>query len=395
MRLIQFQWGSSLALRPRWVWVWIGFFLQVLQVQGQFIPQRGSPYRATEVGRVGWSGVARNSSYLGTGSFGFGGGQVAPGNYAGADAGSGSFLGGRMGERTSFFGPGMGKGMFLSAPLASGFARQYATAPPAGTGFFTLLGGEPPLKPVARNAALLERIFLTNQLGNTAPARNPEGIGRIRDEMSQRSLDHAPAPERVLNDLGEHRPYSEMLAERLAAERHRAITEGWELFNRGDYGQAVRRFQTAEVADREDPAAAVGIICSAMANESSALANVVFARLLDRGRGVFGLEVNLRTKHVNPDYITAMVSQVGRAARQNPENIQMAAMSAFLLWFSGDHDEALRVADQIYAEHRTSPFAALAAQMRGETVPASQDNILDPDLRDSAPSASKSGGSGL
>ena len=212
---------------------------------------------------------------------------------------------------------------------------------------------------------------LTNQLGNTAPVRRRGRDWQIRDALAQQSLDNAPPPESYLENAANRRSYSEMLAERIAAEHARAIKEGWQFLSAGNYRQAILCFEAAETANRDDPEAAVGIICAAITDKhpSYQLAYTVLLRVIGRGRVVFDVDIDLRDKHSDPDSVTHMVGSIQRLARQSPADLNLAAMSAFLLWFSGERDEALRVADRIHEEHRTSPFASMAAQMRGESAP--------------------------
>ncbi|MFH0982434.1 MAG: hypothetical protein V2A79_12980, partial [Planctomycetota bacterium] len=170
--------------------------------------------------------------------------------------------------------------------------------------------------------------------------------------------------------------------------------EGWERFHDGQYREAVECFAAAEVANPADPQAAIGTVFAAVADRSGALADSVLERLLARGTGVFAMELDVRTKLADPELITQRVANVSRMARQNLDAVSLQAMSAFLLWFTGQHDEALRVADRIHEKDRTSAYAPLAAQMRGESPPPQSDGVTN-NLNGLTPLASQRGKDGL
>ena len=339
---------------------------------GQVVPRNLGGRGIQNVGAVGSTSVSRFTDYTRAGAGDYGAGAAAAGNYLGTGGTTQLGFGGRTGRGASFPAASSG-GMFVSPAGRSGFARPYAAPLASGTHLFTMRTARLPVAPTRRNASLLHRMLLTNQLGNTAPARRPKWGRQIRDELSQRSLDNASPPEQALDNPADRRSYSEVLAERIAAEHARAITRGWELFHEGEHLQAIRQFESAEISDPHDAEAVVGIIFSAVVGGSHGLANVVLSRAVKRGQGLFDVDVDLRSKHSDPEVIHRIVVDVSRSARQNTGSINLAAMSAFLLWFSGQQDEALRVAERIYEEHRTSPFASMAAQMRGESVPAQDD----------------------
>lgn len=169
------------------------------------------------------------------------------------------------------------------------------------------------------------------------------------------------------------RSHAEILSRRIAAERARILERAWAFFHDGEYRRAICLFEAAQAAGPEDPEAAVGTICSAMADGSKHLAFTVLSRVMESGQSVFDVDVDLRSRHADPEFVATVLSTSRRNARRDPENVTLAAMAAFLGWFAGEQDEALRVAERIYEEHRTSPFASMAATMRGEDVPQ-QDN---------------------
>ncbi len=343
----------------------------------QVIPRYVGANRIGVIGEVGNTSVSRNTDYFRAGAGNYGAGAAATGNYLGTGGAARSGFGGRAGSGSPLLQATTGGGMFVSPRGRSGFARLNVAPLPSGTHLFTTDTAPLAVKPTQNNASLLHRMILTSQLGNTAPARRPKWGLQIRDELSQTSLDNASPPEQALDNPADRRSYSEVLAERIAAEHARAIARGWEFFLEGEYHQAIRQFESAEISDPHDAEAAVGVISSAVVDGSHGLAGVVLLRAVKRGQGLFDVKVDLQSKHSDPEVIRHIVVAVSRSARQNPENVNLAATSAFLLWFSGQDDEALRIAERIYEEHRTSPFASMAAQMRGESVPAQDDALRE------------------
>ena len=235
------------------------FALDASLVQGQFIPRSGtSTVNVRNPGLVGNTGVSRNSMYLRTNRARFGGGDPTSGNYVGAGGRTPSVGSGRAwGSRSSLL---TGGNAFGSSPATSHFARVFARPQVSGAHLFTTSRAPLPVPLSRRNAHLLHRMVLTNRLGNTAPTRRPGQGRRIRDALSQQSLDNAPPPESYLENLGKRRSYVDMLSERIAAEHARAIKEGWEFLRAGDYRRAILRFEAAETADRPPARPACGIL---------------------------------------------------------------------------------------------------------------------------------------
>jgi hypothetical protein len=370
--------GRWNTISLRWVCLvgGAGLLAGVPQVCAQFIPRTGNASFITDVGRVGNTSVAQNNSYLGFRGSSWGGGTAATGNYLEGGGADGASFGGRSrgAGGGAFFGGGAAEGWMVLPVNNGSFARPFAAPPKTGEAQFTVAAAPPVLQDNARNESLLERIKLTEQMGLTAPVRDREGVRQIRDETSWTSLRNAPSPIRD-HDGGERRSYSQILGDQLAAEHRRAVAEAWTWFREGNYGKALRGFETAEVTGRDDPEPAVGVIWAAMANDSQALAHVVFMRLMRRETSVFGLPLDVRKKHADPEFVATIVTQMGRAARQNPDNVEMAALSVFLCWFAGQQEEALRLADQIRDEHRTSTFASLATQMRAARAAKPPDRL--------------------
>ena len=171
---------------------------------------------------------------------------------------------------------------------------------------------------------------------------------------------------------------------RITARRTRAISDGWEYYQEGQFGAAIRQFKAAEACDRTDPEAALGIIASSVAHHNNASAQTALSRAITRAPGLFELEIDLHDKHPEPQVLAEYVATLGLVVRKNPDDDSFAGMHAFLLWFTGQQTEALLVADRIYEEHRSSPYAAMAARMRGEELPE-QDSVAGQGASATAP----------
>ncbi|MCK4660538.1 MAG: hypothetical protein KAV82_13540 [Phycisphaerae bacterium] len=366
----------SVCLHAGLICVSLWFILDVPAGYAQFVPRSTAANKITTVGNVGNTRVAYNNSYLGLGASRFGGGSASSGNYAGMSAGVLPGLGGTRGRYSSPFPPLFVGSTFIADRSANRFSRAYIAPEPTGAHLITPVGGSLAVTPSPRNAVMFHRMLLTHQLGNTTPARHPQWGLRIRDALSQQSLDNAPNVDSALGKSPQRRSYSATLADLIAAQQKQAISDGWELFSKGEYRQAIRRFEAAESAGHRDPEAPVGIIFSTIADGGIQLAYVVLLRAIERGQGVFDLELDLRSKHPDPEQLSVVISAISRAARQNPDNVNSVAMSAFLLWFSGERKAALRIAERIHKDHRTSPFASMAAQMRGESVVQQSEVII-------------------
>ncbi|MCP4591518.1 MAG: hypothetical protein GY842_12300 [bacterium] len=335
--------------------------------QGQLVPDTvDRALGITGVGRVGNTAVSNNTRYT-AGSRGAGG---LPGSssFGGSAAGSGNglMLGGGSRQRASLFSPMGSRVAMLANPLAYQFTRPVAPLPPTGGHMFTGAGSGGPLRPSRRNMHLFRRSGLLRALGNTAPTRLTRWGHEIRDGLAQESLDNLPAPESYQEDAATRRTYSEIMAERITAAYFRALADGWRLLREGENQRSIRRFESASLADPTSAEAVVGMVLAASAGGNTELGTIVLARGIRQSLDMFEVDVNLLEVHPDPEAVARMIAALGRQVRQSPDNVSLTGVLAFLTWFTGQREEALRIADRMYEEHRTTPLAAMAAQMRGE-----------------------------
>jgi hypothetical protein len=214
---------------------------------------------------------------------------------------------------------------------------------------------------------MFRHFLMAMREGGTGPTAAPAYGYRIRDELSRDSLSNAPPADQRLVESPERRSYSDLLRTRITAERDRAVEHGWQMMTQKQFIRAITRFEAAEAADRTCSAARVGIFFAALLDESVARADAALGRIIDSDPEVFKLDIDIRVKCPFPELLAQTTSSLGRAARQNPDKPGALAVNAFYLWFSGEREEALRMADEIHRNHRTSPLAVIAARMRGET----------------------------
>lgn len=297
--------------------------------------------------------------------------QPSAGNYDGLSSGTAGLDGGRMNQGSMFTGESTGGGGYFSRS-GGPFMRAYTAPVFDGQRLFTTSRDAPAVLATQRNAFMFHHIITTMREGGTAPAINPRFGRDIRDDLTKESLANAPPAENRLQESGHRRTHAEMLSERIAAERDRAVQQGWQLVGERHFVRAIPRFEAAEAADRDCTEARVGIFMAALTDGSIARADAVLRRIIISDPDVFQMKIDVRSKLPDPEFFDATASSIGRTARQNSKDPGLAALHAFYVWYLGQPEEALRVAEEVYRDHRTSPYGPMAARMRGEKEASSE-----------------------
>ncbi|MCH7701092.1 MAG: hypothetical protein IID37_05345 [Planctomycetes bacterium] len=199
--------------------------------------------------------------------------------------------------------------------------------------------------PVARS------LRLTGEMGTAYSSRAPEGLGF---ESLSTAETAGPA---ILQ--------STVQAERLASTHRNSIREGWDWLRQESLHQAKAAFASAEASDRHDPASRTGqtVIHLLLGNRMTA-GRMLQNTLRHDGVSAFTVDVDL-TEALGEGQRWRDLDVVTEAhligAPDDPEKI---AIRAYVLWYGGDRQEAMRVVRRIQGADPMSEFASMEPLMQ-------------------------------
>lgn len=166
---------------------------------------------------------------------------------------------------------------------------------------------------------------------------------------------------------------SEVQAERIASSHRNNLLEGWEWLRMGKYLRSRGAFANAETCDRGDPAPRLGqtVVNLVLANYTTA-GRLLLQSLRRDGSAAFGVQVELPDLLGDRDRWRQLNVAVEYRVLQFPDHGETKALWAYVLWYGGDREEAMRVANQIPHIDPSSEFASIRLAPRiGEVAPSS------------------------
>ncbi|UCG16150.1 MAG: tetratricopeptide repeat protein [Phycisphaerales bacterium] len=276
-----------------------------------------------------------------------------------------------------------------------------------GTGY---VPGAPYMALQAPRVLLHENAFL-------APVRRGTRGGRIRDALTNDTLRNMPdLIEQRLHPTAPQRSFAEMMEARLAAEYRKRLEDGWTYFSQGRYQEASSCFQSASTQRGNEVEATLGLMfCHAASGQYQTAMAIADRLLADQTRrvsslpgvaeesppNVFQCDVDLRSLVTVPAQTPDVESgeyQVPAIEPWSNEKLDSilrslaiasdtsaaaptAGVRVLTLWYAGERDEALRLADRIHRANRGSPLARMALEIRA----AMENETQDPQVSASSP----------
>ena len=145
---------------------------------------------------------------------------------------------------------------------------------------------------------------------------------------------------------------------------HRSVhNDAWAWFAERDYLRAVRAFDAAVLLDRNDHDARIGRVCCLVRLGRYRTASIALARLLRREPNPFARELDVRRRIDDEETVTTIRRRCADHAQRHPDAVESAALDAFILWFLGDPDEAIRTARAAAAMPGGAEYAPWPAWM--------------------------------
>lgn len=150
----------------------------------------------------------------------------------------------------------------------------------------------------------------------------------------------------------------------VVASHRTTMGEAWDLFKNGDYRGAMRTFDSAEILQPDDTTARIGAIFS-LIGVGSYNAAITELRLLDQDDpNLFLNPIDVAAKLDDRQRVAAMRVQTRVASDAPRERPELAGLHAFVLWYFGEHQEALSIAQAIAEESPNAAYAQWAHKMK-------------------------------
>ena len=145
--------------------------------------------------------------------------------------------------------------------------------------------------------------------------------------------------------------------------RHRASREeGWAWFREGSYRRAARAFESAYTLEPMDVESRIAELFCYLSINSTRTTLVLLRELARRDSNLFLDELDIAGRYGN----RADARDVRLRAElyeQSGGGVDPAALHAFVLWFLGERNEAIRAAAVIARDHSVTPYADWHDQM--------------------------------
>ena len=207
------------------------------------------------------------------------------------------------------------------------------------------------VRSTAYTVPVVRSLQLTGQMGTPYSSRAPEGLSFEFPDTAETA---GPA---ILQ--------STIQAERLASTHRNRIAEGWDWLRQQSLHQAKAAFASAEASDRHDPASRTGQTVIHLLLGNRRTAGRMLEKTLRHDRvSAFTVDVDL-TEALGEGQRWRDLDVVTEAhligAPDDPEKI---AIRAYVLWYGGDRQEAMRVVRRIQGADPMSEFSGMESLMQ-------------------------------
>ena len=200
-------------------------------------------------------------------------------------------------------------------------------------------------------AALLRRNALVQSQAMNAPIHRAN-IGNASVAGLRASFDQAPLPMPPLSpDAPEPtRTLGQELVQNIELSHDQALEHGWALFREGAYRQAARAFESAARLQADDWEARVGLVFCHVSLGATRTSLALIAEFNRRMPNPFSLDLNVAEKYGRREQAVQLALQARFQATAVRDNVPLVALSAFVLWYLGEHEQAISTASALRGE---------------------------------------------
>jgi thioredoxin-like negative regulator of GroEL len=146
----------------------------------------------------------------------------------------------------------------------------------------------------------------------------------------------------------------------------RARAEAWRWFREENYHRAARAFENAALARPDDTEARIGELFCHLSVGAIRTAVAVLGELTRRDTNPFTHPLDMTGAYGDPRRVRELRIglQLRAAGHKDPA---ITALLALVLWYSGEHDEALSFATALARDFPDDVYASWAPKMRQAT----------------------------
>lgn len=158
---------------------------------------------------------------------------------------------------------------------------------------------------------------------------------------------------------------STVQAERLASTHRNSLQQGWDWLREENLDKAKAAFTSAEASDRRDPAPRTGqtVIHLLLGNRATA-GRMLHKALRYDGVEAFTVDVDLTDALGEGERWRELELVTDSRLIGAPDNPEEIAIRAYVLWYGGERQEAMRVVGRIQTADPTSEFSGMESLMQ-------------------------------
>lgn len=158
---------------------------------------------------------------------------------------------------------------------------------------------------------------------------------------------------------------STVQAERLASTHRNSIQEGWDWLRQESLHQAKAAFASAEASDRRDPASRTGqTVIHLLLDNSATAGRMLHKALRYDGVSAFTVDVDLTEALGEGERWRELEVVTESHLLGTPDDPEAIAIRAYVLWYGGDRQEAMRVVRRIQVADPMSEFSGMESLMQ-------------------------------
>ncbi|MCH7720498.1 MAG: hypothetical protein IH988_05840 [Planctomycetes bacterium] len=158
---------------------------------------------------------------------------------------------------------------------------------------------------------------------------------------------------------------STVQAQRLASTHRNSIQEGWDWLGQESYHRGKAAFVSAEASDRSDPSSRTGqTVIHLLLGNSATAGRMLHNTLRHDGVSAFTVDVDLTEALGEGERWRELAVSTESHLLGTPDDPEAIAIRAYVLWYGGDRQEAMRVVRRIQVADPMSEFSGMESLMQ-------------------------------
>lgn len=156
----------------------------------------------------------------------------------------------------------------------------------------------------------------------------------------------------------------EKLVRLVTVSHTRSKEQAWGWFSDGEYRRAIRSFETAIALESKDVESHIGLLFSYLSLRATQTTFAVLRAIHRREVNPFEYDMIITNRFHDPNDVQRLIFQLRTQAQRHADHPDIFALYAFMLWFTGDRDEAVNVMGGDDRKETRSPYDDWYQQMK-------------------------------